>query len=62
MSDNGGGDPLQMSSIEVPCGKYKTEKTIQYTRTARSETTFAGDYCCMMGNWTSSLEPDKKKL
>ena len=42
-----GGHPVEMSSIEI------TNETscIQYARTARSETTFAGDYCCMMGNW-----------
>ena len=50
--------PVEPSSFDV--SNKRTSTTSRYVRTARSETTFAGDYCCMMGNWTLQTEEEQK--
>ena len=44
--------PVEHSMFHISGNTPKDLSNMKYVRTARSETTFAGDYCCMMGNWT----------
>lgn len=51
------GHPIETMHYDVTFGIDEAgEKsgTARYSRTARSETTFAGDYCCFMGNWSAT--------
>lgn len=50
VGNNGGGKGEAGAKVSPSGGTAR--KTMRWLRTARSETTFADDYCFMMGNWT----------